>query len=268
MKHCIIQPPNVYHVLCPGRFQIYWAAIDIEVTFEGKLKRNIDASLYFQKLGIKSIDLDMLWPEAWKVKVEIKDLTPNNFNLYAEYYQHGFNAYEIKSLEKYIGVTDAIKELTNYIGNMATDIKNTDKTGEIAKNIESELTTLKDTMKNSFGSFMFDKNGELLKNSKTDNEKLAENLAENLANTEREWLEVSGKTDDPTHDQKHEAYKNALREKIKFDRSTQGLSVSDAELDEAVKEKMGAETTSQRTIREKRKQDKNLNESLRRARIF
>ena len=172
--------------------------------------------------------------------------------------------FQIKSLENYVGITDAIKELTNYIGNIATDIKNTDKTGEIAKNIESELTTLKDTMKNSFGSFMFDENGELLKNSKTDNEK----LAKKLANTEREWLEVSEKTDDPTHNQKHEAYKNAIREKIKFDRSTQGLLVSDAELDEAVKEKMGAETTSQRTIREKREQDKNLNESFRRARIL
>jgi hypothetical protein len=245
MKHCIIQPPNVYHVLCPGRFQIYWAAIDIEVTFEGKLKRNIDASLYFQKLGIKSIDLDMLWPEAWKVKVEIKDLTPNNFNLYAEYYQHGFNADEIKSLEEYIGVTKAISGLTEYIIEMAKDIKDTTK--ENANNIKSNLTTLANTMKNSFGSFMIDDKGEILKNSKTDNEK----LAENLANTKREWSKVSEKTDDPTHDQKKEAYKNAIREKIKFDRSTQGLSVSDAELDEAVKEGMGAETTSQETIRKR-----------------
>jgi hypothetical protein len=123
MKYCMIRPPNVYHVLCPGRFQIYWAAIDMTVTFEGKLRRYPEVGKKLKELGIKSIDEDMLWPEAWKVDVNIRDLTPNNFNLYAEYYQHGFNADEIRSLEDYISASDAIREIGDYLKGLGQELK-------------------------------------------------------------------------------------------------------------------------------------------------
>jgi hypothetical protein len=124
----MVRSPNVYHVLCPGRFQIYWAAIDVTVTFEGKLRKNKAASKYFMD-KIKSIDEDMLWPEAWKVDVSIKDLTPNNFNLYAEYYQRGFNADEIHSLENVLDFENAVKSLTGYIEDLGKDLSGSVATG-------------------------------------------------------------------------------------------------------------------------------------------
>jgi hypothetical protein len=232
MKHCIVRPPNVYHVLCPGRFQIYWAALDIEITFEGKLRKHVEASNYFNSKGINSIDEDMLWPEAWKVKVEIKDLTPNNFNLYAEYYQRGFKAYEIKSLENYIGVTDAITELANYIKVFADDIKNS--AGDTINNIKNAATKLKNSVTDTFTSITGQKTS-----------------AEKLADIEAAWIAVRN-TDDPSKNEKYEAYKNALRDQIIQERKSAGLSTSDAEINEALQEKLGGETTSQKTIRERR----------------
>lgn len=123
MKYCMIRPPNVYHVLCPGRFQIYWAAIDMTVTFEGKLRRSPEVSKKLKEKKIESIDEDMLWPEAWKVDVTIRDLTPNNFNLYAEYYLNGFNADEVRSLEDYISVKDAVKEIGSYLMELGKELK-------------------------------------------------------------------------------------------------------------------------------------------------
>ena len=84
-----IKSPNVYHVLCPGRFQIFWASIGTVITYEGKLRKNEYMNSIYGKV-IKSITSDTLWPDAWKIDVKIKDLTPNNFNTYAEYFVHGF----------------------------------------------------------------------------------------------------------------------------------------------------------------------------------
>jgi hypothetical protein len=123
LPFCQIRPPNVYHVLCPGRFQIYWAAIDLKITFEGKLRKNEEASKFFRDEGILSIDENMLWPEAWKVEITIRDLTPNNFNVYAEYYEHGFKAEEIATLEKDIGLIEAIGDAFNHMKNLADEMK-------------------------------------------------------------------------------------------------------------------------------------------------
>ena len=130
MKYCQVRPPNVYHVLCPGRFQIYWAAMDVTVTFEGKLRKNTEAVTKIkQTANIKSIDEDMLWPEAWKVDVSIKDLTPNNFNLYAEYYQHGFKAEEILSLEEQQSIKDVAIQASAYFSEMFGDLKESMENG-------------------------------------------------------------------------------------------------------------------------------------------
>jgi hypothetical protein len=134
LTQCQVRPPNVYHVLCPGRFQIYWAAIDMTVTFEGKLRKNEEASKFFRDEGILSIDENMLWPEAWKVEVNINDLTPGNFNLYAEYYEHGFKAEEIATLEKDIQLADAITDL---VGHMK------DLTNEMKKNMDKAISDFK-----------------------------------------------------------------------------------------------------------------------------
>lgn len=89
LKNCVIQSPNVYNVICPGRFQMIWAAMNSEITVVGKLRKNKEMANYYN--DIKSINEDTLWPDAWKIKLEIQDLTVNNFNNYAEYYQNGFN---------------------------------------------------------------------------------------------------------------------------------------------------------------------------------
>jgi hypothetical protein len=206
--------------------------MDIDVTFEGKLRKHQEASKELSKYS-KAIDENMLWPEAWKVRVEIKDLTPNNFNLYAEYYQRGFKVEEIKSLENYVGITDAIKELTNYVGNLAKSIK--DSAGHAMNEVKNAVGLLSSQISDNLTNSLMGK----------------KSVSERYADAEREWLAVRG-TNDPTHGQKWEAYRAALKDKIKMERIAQGLPVSDAELNEALTERMGGETTSQRTIRERR----------------
>lgn len=51
-----------------------------------------------RKIG--SIDNDTLWPDAWKVDISIKDLTPNNFNTYIEYFVNGWSTSNVKELGK------------------------------------------------------------------------------------------------------------------------------------------------------------------------
>lgn len=148
MKYCSIRPPNIYHVLCPGRFQMIWAAMDIEITFVGKLRKNTKVSNELKGMGINSIDEDMLWPDAWKVKIDIRDLTPNNFNMYADYYLQGFNSDEILSLEHQIDMVEMLNDLTSYISgiwddtiseakNMATKMK--DSTQKIIDSVKDKM---------------------------------------------------------------------------------------------------------------------------------
>jgi len=65
--------------------------MDCTVTFEGKLRKNKKVSDKLRQYS-KAIDDDMLWPDAWKLNIKIHDLTPNNFNLYADYYLNGINS--------------------------------------------------------------------------------------------------------------------------------------------------------------------------------
>ena len=135
LNYGIIRPPNVYHVLCPGRFQIYWAAMNSEITFEGKLRKNDKASQYLAQFNKAIHDQnnydvnkttkketftssDMLWPDAWKVKFEIKDLTPNNFNLYADYYMYGYDIKYLQEYEDTISLGKAASSLAQYIEEM------------------------------------------------------------------------------------------------------------------------------------------------------
>jgi hypothetical protein len=84
----MIKGSNIYNVLVPGRFNLLWAAVGSTVSAEGKLRKNPNM---FNKFGgiINSIDEDTLWPDAWKITIEIKDLTPNSFNTYINYFVNG-----------------------------------------------------------------------------------------------------------------------------------------------------------------------------------
>lgn len=123
MKYCLVRPTNVYHVLCPGRFQIYWAAMDAVITFEGKLRKSKDVSRALRGYGINSIDEDMLWPDAWKISLNIRDLTPNNFNLYAEYYARGYIEDEVAMLGNQISLGKMINEIGGYFNEFKDDTK-------------------------------------------------------------------------------------------------------------------------------------------------
>ena len=154
LTQCQVRPPNVYHVLCPGRFQIYWAAIDMTVTFEGKLRKNEEASKFFRDEGILSIDENMLWPEAWKVELSIRDLTPNNFNVYAEYYEHGFKAEEIATLERDIGLIEAIGDAFEHMAALAKEMKDNGKDALTA--IGGEVNKLGNAIKDLGGTMKSD----------------------------------------------------------------------------------------------------------------
>jgi len=89
MDFGMIQGTNVYNVLCPGRFNIVWASIGTTITNVGKLRKNNFMAERYDNV-IKSIDKDILWPDAWKISINIKPLVPNNFNMYMSYYLHGY----------------------------------------------------------------------------------------------------------------------------------------------------------------------------------
>ena len=154
LPFCQVRPPNVYHVLCPGRFQIYWAALDLKITFEGKLRKNEEASKFFRDEGILSIDENMLWPEAWKVELSIRDLTPNNFNVYAEYYEHGFKAEEIATLERDIGLIEAIGDAFEHMAALAKEMKDNGKDALSA--IGGEVNKLGNAIKDLGGTMKAD----------------------------------------------------------------------------------------------------------------
>ena len=119
-KHCIVQSPNVYNVVVPGRFEIIWANVTMSATMEGKLRK---CSHMYEELNmhyteknsqkttqvadgnnskavrvaysgdafqaLKAITPDTLWPDAWKISIKIKDLGVNCFNNYLNYQAYG-----------------------------------------------------------------------------------------------------------------------------------------------------------------------------------
>lgn len=94
-----IKGSNVYNILCPGRFNILWASVGSTITCEGDLRKNSWMAAKFGKNTkinssnkLLSIDEDTLWPAAWKIDIQIKDLTPNNFNTYIDYFKNGHEA--------------------------------------------------------------------------------------------------------------------------------------------------------------------------------
>lgn len=89
------RPPNLYRIFCPGRFIMLYAAMGIDIEFVGKVRRysSEDAKLMFGNnsdfapLNVmieqaKSCNI----PEAYKISVNFKDLTPGAFNILAAYF--------------------------------------------------------------------------------------------------------------------------------------------------------------------------------------
>ena len=159
MKYCIIQSPNVYHVLCPGRFQMYWAAMDSEVTFEGKLRKNEQVSEELMKLGVKSVDKGMLWPDAWKIRLTIRNLTPNSFNLYADYYERGYCSDEVAELADQISIEEMAAGLGSYFREISDDVTSIGVSEANKLMASNTFTAIKDTMSGMVSIFGDDANG-------------------------------------------------------------------------------------------------------------
>lgn len=152
LKYSFVRPPNVYHVICPGRFQMMWAAMDIAVTFEGKLRKNKAMSNRLIKLGIKSIDEDMLWPDAWKISISLKDFTPNNFNMYANYYMNGFNQDEIASLSSKQELSSIVQSFGNYMSEVVSNLgkKGMQTASALLDQAETTFDSISKSIDNSF----------------------------------------------------------------------------------------------------------------------
>lgn len=76
--------PNVFRVECPGRFLQLFVALDIEVSYVGNVRR---MPLYTKILdgNISAVNQNSLYPDAYKIRLSARDLTPNCFNVYANY---------------------------------------------------------------------------------------------------------------------------------------------------------------------------------------
>jgi hypothetical protein len=71
--------PNVYRVTVPGRKMFFFASMEIECKYIGKLRRNPQTSATLKAAGYQNAG-DILFPEAYLVNVTFDSLTPNNFN--------------------------------------------------------------------------------------------------------------------------------------------------------------------------------------------
>lgn len=79
--------PNVYRVTVPGRFVWIYAAMGITVTQEGKLRKIENANVQYAP-GLNA-DSDAMFPDAYKVVINLRNLTPENFNTYIYYLMAG-----------------------------------------------------------------------------------------------------------------------------------------------------------------------------------
>ena len=95
--------PNLYRVLCPGRFIMLYASMAISAEMVGKIRRysQQDAEEMFGK-GSESNDFmpfklytsagegNCNIPEAYKLTLKLQDLTPQVFNVMANFFTNGY----------------------------------------------------------------------------------------------------------------------------------------------------------------------------------
>lgn len=75
--------PNVFRVECPGRFIQLFVAIDMEVSYVGNV-RQMPLETKLTNVPLLKTG-SMLYPDAYRVRLSARDLTPNCYNVYANY---------------------------------------------------------------------------------------------------------------------------------------------------------------------------------------
>lgn len=100
--------PNVYYVEIPGKRQMVWSQIDVQVAQVGKYRSDEYATQQiYQETGSIAIKYarsynsynshKILWPEAWKITVNITDFTPNTFNTFEHYLTYGSSLTDLQN---------------------------------------------------------------------------------------------------------------------------------------------------------------------------
>ena len=74
--------PNVFKVICPGRFIQLFVALDIEVEFVGSVRR---MPLHEKIKGVSMVNENTLYPDAYRVRITARDMTPTCYNVYANF---------------------------------------------------------------------------------------------------------------------------------------------------------------------------------------
>ena len=194
-----IKSTNVYNVYCPGRFHIFWAALDMSVKADGKLRLCPEVSKTYSK--IKSIGEDTLWPEVWKVSINIKSLTPNNFNAYIHHFVHGFEEGTIKllagnyreqNIAKHMELTDPLKEFSaNGTLNLGlTKEERAQRMAQVKSASETNLAKRKARLRAKIRTEI-DRQIIIIKNSQ-DNDTIIRAAAAEIRNQRRLWYSVGG----------------------------------------------------------------------------
>ncbi len=85
--------PNLYRIICPGRFIQLYTALNIEVSYVGKIKKynKDDASMIFGNSDPRftrflTDEGACNIPEAYKINLMVQDMTPQAFNINANYF--------------------------------------------------------------------------------------------------------------------------------------------------------------------------------------
>jgi len=82
------QSPNVYDIYCPGRFHQYFSALSVQVVRKGKERENKEVSSTLVQMGFNGFanaENAILFPDAYEIEIDCKDLSPNNFNTYMDH---------------------------------------------------------------------------------------------------------------------------------------------------------------------------------------
>ena len=113
--------PNVYDIEVPGRFHSYFAAMGVEVSQIGKLRTN-EYVVKQNGASVQSINSKTLFPDAYKMTLNIVDLCPNNFNNYVDYFMKGQSSkIRIGATVEKFNTIDALKNIKKNAEDLVKD---------------------------------------------------------------------------------------------------------------------------------------------------